>query len=174
MSKNTKKKNAIRFGALAVAALIFLGVFSAWALSTQATATATVGDVAEGGQIDDISTGSVNFEDTIAGRPGDITDGTLFTIEFEDVEEGEDPIADTYEVVVYLADTELDGIRTFAMDFDNTEEALTLENGRIAFEVDFVDGGSVDVDVTGGFYHAYLFQETTENIDFMIDVEPAL
>lgn len=173
--KNDKKKNAIRFGAIAVAALLFVGIFSAWALSTQATADVTVGDVADDIGIESIDTpGDVTFEDTFAGRPGNIDGGNLFTINFED------DTAESYTAIVYLSETEdLDGIRTFGMEFEDTagvefldgDDTLTLENGRIALEIDPAED-PVEITVDGGFYHAHPFADLPEDIEFMIDIEP--
>lgn len=162
------KKNAIRFGAVAIAILIFGGAFSVWALSTQATATAGVGDVDEDIGIESINTpGDVEFEDTFAGRPGEIDGGNLFTIEFDD------NARDAYSAVVYLAETDLEGLRTFAMDFGDGIGNLTLENGRVEFEIEDTEG-SYDINVNGGFYHAHPFQDLPDDIQFMIDIEPVV
>jgi len=179
MSKNTKKKNAIRFGALAVAALLFLGVFSAWALSTQATAEAGIGEISVDGISVDTDAPNTLLEDTIAGRPGNVAQhGGLFTLEEDGVNEAE------FTAIVYLengADLMEEGLRSLTIDMEaadaegDTTQTLTLENGRVAFyfEEDPFDT-DLDIDINGGSYGTHPFAGNLggETVDLMIDVEP--
>ncbi|MFP4001696.1 MAG: hypothetical protein ACLFU5_07335 [Thermoplasmata archaeon] len=190
MSKNTKKKNAIRFGAIAIAILIFGGVFSVWALSTQATASAEVGDISSDDLTVDPGTDTVDEGDTtllqtsVAGRPGSVsTDYELFSIDDSDVV-GTDFEESDYSAIVYLTngdDLIEDDVRHLTLDLvledtDGDEldsHTLTLENGRAALEF---TGGDIDagsVMIEGGSYGTYTFIDTlSTQPSFMIDVEP--
>jgi len=177
MSKNTKKKNAIRFGAIAIAILIVGGAFSVWALSTQAEASGTIGEVMEDGI--EVSPGDDDgtelLEDSVAGRPGTVnTPFELYTIDDTDALDGAD-----YVAIVYLVNgAELmdEGMRYLTLDFEfnGQEQTLTLENGRVAFE--FTEGdlnGEESVEITGGSYGSHPFAEFNEDVEFVIDVEGA-
>ncbi|MFW6064907.1 MAG: hypothetical protein ACOC8Y_04965, partial [Candidatus Natronoplasma sp.] len=125
MSKNAKKKNAIRFGAIAIAILIFGGVFSVWALSTQATASAEVGDISSDDLVVDPGTDTVDeggdtnlLQASVAGRPGSVATGyELFSIDDSSIPtdfEGSD-----YSAIVYLTngdDLIEDDVRHLTLD----------------------------------------------------------
>ncbi|MBS3817488.1 MAG: hypothetical protein KGY76_08010 [Candidatus Thermoplasmatota archaeon] len=182
--KNDKKKNAIRFGALAVAILIFGGIFSVWALSTQATAEGQVGyvqpegiSVSAGG-----SDGDQLLAPSVAGRPGQVNHPfELFNIDASDA------VGAEYDAIIYLtngADLMDDGLRYMTLDIalNNTDtntnigtQTLTLENGRVNFTF---KPGAIDsfgkVEITGGTYGSYTFSGNIAGpVEFMIDVEGA-
>jgi len=200
MSKNTKKKNAIRFGAIAVAALLFLGVFSAWALGAQATATAGIGDV----EVDGLTVsaagegenGATLLEDSIAGRPGTVA--TPYQL-YEFNEDENYALNAEYTAMVYLvdaADLADSGIRYMTLEIGLYEEGddeegddletvdpiddgvLTLENGHagFTFDNDTVTVDNLEVHITGGSYGTHPLADLSEAgpISFMIDVEPNL
>ncbi len=173
--KNDKKKNAIRFGAIAVAALLFVGIFSAWALSTQETATAEVGigDAPPGLEINDAGPGDL-ISDGIQGRPDSVNEEVdLFTVAKE-----EDNLFDgNYEVTVSIVNIDeiKNEYRYLNLDLEADESDagyLTLENGRVSFAIDSTDiedGDEVTISVEGGSYQA--IDDTATSVEFLIDVE---
>ncbi|MFW6144754.1 MAG: hypothetical protein ACOC55_04205 [Candidatus Natronoplasma sp.] len=191
MNKNEKKKNAIRFGALAVAILIFGGIFSVWALSTQATADAWVGDISSDDIVVEAGENTAQgtnekalLQTSVAGRPGSVaTDYELFSIDDSAVV-GTDFEGSDYSAIVYLTNGDAlieDDVRHLTLDLvleDSNEgeldsHTLTLENGRAALEF---TGGDIDagsVMIEGGSYGTYTFIDTLgTQPSFMIDVEP--
>lgn len=195
MNKNEKKKNAIRFGALAVAILLFAGVFSVWALSSQAIAEGEIGDIHVEGldaQLEsEFDADNPLLEDSFAGRPGRVNDGQLFQIEAE----GE--FTADYTAAVHLingADLMDEGLRYLTVDMALVEDSgdlpdpipeeqtgtLTLENGRAVFHLEedtfTTEDDTRDVVVLGGTYGTYPFAdfgaETT--VELMLDVEAGL
>ena len=193
MSKNEKKKNAIRFGAIAVAILIFGGAFSVWALSTQATASAGIGDVeVDGITVDPANNDDVLLENSIAGRPGslDASDDEPFELYDISEDDGEDGTGalDNYEYVatVYLlngAELVDAGMRHLTLEMELVDDAngdepvdtgaVTLEGGRATFVFDAEDIDAT-IQITGGAFGTYPFAdfEDVENVEFIIDVEP--
>ena len=185
MSKNTKKKNAIRFGAIAIAILIFGGAFSVWALSTQAEATAGVGEIHVDG-IDpqegtDAAGDEILLEDSVAGRPGSLnTPYELYTID----EEGDGALDAEYTAIIYLTNgDELidEGIRYMTLDMvlENGDGeidtgTLTLENGMAGFNFDGSQAGEdLTVDIVGGSYSTHPFADfDVGEVQFVIDIEP--
>ena len=189
MSKNTKKKNAIRFGAIAIAILIVGGAFSVWALSTQATATAGIGEIHVDG-IDPSAgddSGTELLQDSVAGRPGSLnTPYELYTIG----EDGDGALNAEYTAVIYLTngDELIDaGIRYMTLDMELNDDddttdpidtgTLTLENGMAGFIFDAETedmGTGLTVDIVGGSYSTHPFADFTEvdNVQFVIDIEP--
>lgn len=180
MSKNQKKKNAIRFGVIAVAILLFAGTLSVWALSTQATATAGVGTVQPDGITVSQGSGSGSqlLENSIAGKPGTVnTPFELYTIDDSEA------VATDYTAIVYLtngADLMDEGLRYMTLDIELQDDegatvdshTLTLENGRVAFNFTAGDIDSGSVTITGGTYGSYYpWADISSDVSFLIDVE---
>ena len=193
MSKNTKKKNAIRFGAIAIAILIVGGAFSVWALSTQAEAQAGIGEIEVDGITVEPGEDSEDelLEDSIAGRPGSLNledaEGNFDPFELYDIgDDDDDGALENYEYVatVYLlngAELVDAGMRHLTLemelvDVDGNEVdtgAVTLEGGRATFVFDAEDIDAT-IQITGGAFGTYPFAdfEDVDNVEFIIDVEP--
>ncbi len=198
INKNEKKKKVIRFGAIAVAIMIFGGVFSAWAFSTQAPATAGIGEIlVDGLTVEPGANASEDetlLEDSWAGSAGTVNANDTDPYELYDIGEGEEDALDeaTYTSTVYLmngADLMDAGIRYLTLDMNLTDHegetidnhTLTLENGRVQFTFTAEDlGGSGNIDgsvnITGGSYgtHTFASFDTIESVEFLIDIEPGV
>jgi len=194
MSKNTKKKNAIRFGALAVAALLFLGVFSAWAQGADAQASAEIGEIeVDGIHVTDEADG-ILLEGSIAGRPGTVNADEESPYSLFEISEDEDEALTGYEYIatVYLtngAELVEEGVRSLTLEIqlddgdDDTNgltetAVLTLDSGQASFtfEWDPPADETIDVDIIGGSWATYPFADfggtAEDTVDFMIDIEP--
>ncbi|MBS3817787.1 MAG: hypothetical protein KGY76_09530 [Candidatus Thermoplasmatota archaeon] len=191
MNRNAKKKNAIRFGAIAIAILIFGGVFSVWALSTQATATAGIGSI----QVDGIKV-SEGFnakndyellEDSVAGRPGSLNASDDNPYELYNISETTDgALQANYTAIVYLANGAelLDaGMRTMILDMNLTYSGttigngtLTMENGKAAFTFNasnYDPANEMTVDIVGGSYSTHPWANFNgHDVKFVIDIAP--
>jgi len=179
--KNKRKKTAIRIGSLALALIILGSVFSVWALSTRATATAGVGTVADDAIDVTGNDNAIMLEDSFAGRPGNVDGGDLFTIE---VDTGH--LASDYTATVYLTNAyELvdEGMRSLVLRFNDGEDNdnlnaldahyLTLENSKLTFQLNNLGAGDiVNITVEGGSYQTHPFQDLETGPEFLIDIEP--
>ncbi len=187
MMKKINVKNGSKILTVVIAILLFGGVFSVWAFSTQRSARTGVGRIKNVEELIDIEEGGNADNDDILGsfigeKPGRIADNySLYeVIQLVDVA----PV-EKYEVTLYSTNV-IDlasHMRSLSMNITLQDETgryinhthLTLEKGMVSFSVDGEDftEENLQVMVEGSHYGTYDWGWTgPEKAEFLLEVEP--